>query len=173
MDELLASLLSVMRSEQQHFLPLSQLAAAPLSPSHFQEMKFCFFLHASFNSLFLVASICAKGVEMTPPTPTPTPSVSSPVQRGLHSSTYLDPSWGKLCGIHCQPDPDLQRGTPHFPLQQGTVGLTGWCEELAGAQPARASPPSGPGGGLRKKELLFLKTKPAEIFQSSRGFCLS
>lgn len=173
MDELLASLLSVMRSAA---LPASESACSSTTVTvtfSGNEISL-FFLHASFNSLFLVASICVKGVEMTPPPPpTPTPSVSSPVQRGLHSSTHLDPSWGKLCGIHCQPDPDLQRGTPHFPLQQGTVGLTGRCEELAGAQPARSSPPSGPGGGLRKKELLFLKTKPAEIFQSSRGFCLS
>lgn len=44
MDEWLASLLSVVHEEQQHFLPPSQLAAGPATLSHFQEMKLSFFL---------------------------------------------------------------------------------------------------------------------------------
>lgn len=71
MDEWLASLLSVVHEEQQHFLPPSQLAA---TLSHFQEMKLSFFFKlASFNSLFLVTSICVKGGEITPPSPPPRP----------------------------------------------------------------------------------------------------
>lgn len=48
-------------------------------------------------------------------------------------------------------------------------GVKTW-QELSQGFPSPPPGPvrSGPGGGLQKKELLFVKTKQAEIFQSSR-----